>query len=181
MIAPLWRPLERADIARLPEIDRSESVAQRYVLRDGALVLVDHPEEVPRWSQAYYDARLPRLYASVDNDGCGWSVFEGDTDASRLIAISVLDGRWIGEGRDMLDLTFIHVTRDRRGTGIGRPLFDRTVALARDRGAKRLYVSASSSRKTVDFYLRRGMHLAAPPDPALYDIGPTDIHLELDL
>ena len=188
-----WRPLQRSDIARLPEIDRSETVEQRYEVRDGHLVLLDHHEEIPRWSQAYYDARLPRLYASFDHDGCGWSVLERDPsseddpdldgggDADRLVAISVLDGRWMGAGLDMLDLTFIHVTRELRGSGIGGPLFDRTATLARERGAARMYVSASSSRSTVDFYLRRGMRLAQPPDPALAALEPADIHLELEL
>jgi hypothetical protein len=44
-----------------------------------------------------------------------------------------------------------------------------------------MYVSASSSRSTVDFYLRRGMRLAQPPDPALAALEPADIHLELEL
>jgi GNAT superfamily N-acetyltransferase len=81
----------------------------------------------------------------------------------------------------MLDLTFIHVTRELRGSGLGGELFDRSVALARERGAERMYISASDSRATVDFYLRRGMRLASPPDPRLHEIGPRDIHLELVL
>jgi GNAT superfamily N-acetyltransferase len=93
----------------------------------------------------------------------------------------VLDGRWIGAHRAMLDLTFIHVTRELRGSGLGGELFDRSVALARERGAERMYISASDSRATVDFYLRRGMRLASPPDPRLHEIGPRDIHLELVL
>jgi GNAT superfamily N-acetyltransferase len=214
-MSPLyWRPLQRSDIARLPEIDRSETVEQRYEVRHGQLVLLDHHEEIPRWTQPYYDARLPRLYASLDHNGAGWSVFQriptpegsaaseatthpapettsrpaseasghparDSADTGPLVAIAVLDGRWLGPRRDTLDLTFIHVTRPLRGSGIGRPLFDRTVALARQRGARRLYVSASSSRHTVDFYRRRGMRLASPPDPTLLTLEPTDIHLEL--
>ena len=163
--------------ARLPEFDRSEVIEQRYELEDGAFVLIEDHIEVPRWSQAYYDARLPRLLASLDHDGAGWSVFE----AERLVAIAVLDGRWMRAHRDTLDLTFIHVTRELRGTGIGGQLFDRSVALARERGAKRMYVSASDSRATVDFYRRRGLGVADPPDPALLALEPTDIHLELEL
>lgn len=87
----------------------------------------------------------------------------------------------MGADRAMLDLTFIHVTRELRGTGVGGELFDRSVALARERSAKRMYISASDSRATVDFYLRRGMYLASPPDPRLHEIGPHDIHLELGL
>ena len=121
--------------------------------------------------------RTPRLHASFDAEGCGWSAF----DADRLVAITVIDGRWLGVNRDTLDLTFIHVTRDLRGSGVGSDLFDRSIALARDRGAKRLYISSSDSRATVDFYTRRGLRLADPPDRALFDLEPTDIHLELVL
>jgi len=152
---------------------------QHYVLRDGTLEIVDEHIERTRWTQTYYDARLPRLYASFDHEGCGWTVLTPTDSGDRMVAISVLDGRWIGAGLDMLDLTFIHVTRALRGRGLGGPLLDRSAELARARGAKRLYVSASNSRKTVDFYLRRGLQLAAAPDPALHAIGPTDIHLEL--
>jgi GNAT superfamily N-acetyltransferase len=167
----------RDDIARLPEIDRSEPVDQHYEVRDGELLLVDGATDHPGWDQRYYDVRLPRLYVSFDNEGSGWSV-EQD---GRLVAISVLDGRWIGAGHDMLDLTFFHVSRHLRGHGVGRQLWDRSLDLARSRAAKHLYVSASDSKRTVDFYLTRGMHLALAPDPALFKVGPTDIHLTLDL
>jgi GNAT superfamily N-acetyltransferase len=178
----VWRPLLRADVERLPEIDRSEVSEQRYEVRDGGLVVVDEHVERTRWTQAYYDVRLPRLYASVDADGVGWSVLAPSASGcDRLVAISVIDGRRMGAGLDMLDLTFIHVTRELRGSGVGGELFDRSVELVRERGAKRMYVSASDSRGTVDFYLRRGMTLAAPPDPRLHEIGPNDIHLELAL
>jgi len=154
---------------------------QSYELRAGALTLIDEHVERTRWTQAYYDVRLPRLYQSIDHDGRGWSVFAAERGAERLVAISVLDGRWMGANLDMLDLTFIHVSRELRGSGVGGELFDHSAALARERGAKRMYVSASNSRKSVDFYTRRGFVLAAPPDPALHEIGPTDIHLELSL
>jgi len=144
-------------------------------------VLIDEHIEVPRWSQAYFDYRLPRLHASFDGDGCGWSVCADLDGADRLVAIAVLDGRWLGPDLDTLDLTFIHVTRELRGAGVGGELFDRTVALARERGAKRMYVSASDSRATVDFYTRRGLRLADPPDPGLLTLEPTDIHLALEL
>ena len=174
---PQYRPTIRDDIARLPEIDRSEEADQTYVVRDHQLVLLDEGFTHPGWDQAYYDVRLPRLYTSYDHEGSGWSILTDD----RLVGISVLDGRWIGPARDTLDLTFFHVSRELRGQGAGRKLWHLSLDLARSRGAKNLYVSASDSRNTVDFYLARGMHLAPAPDPALFAVGPTDIHLEMEL
>lgn len=172
-----YRPMVRDDVARLPEIDRSEEADQTYVVRDHQLVLLDEGFTHPGWDQAYYDVRLPRLYISFDNEGSGWSVIED----GRLVAIAVLDGRWIGPDHDTLDLTFFHVSRHLRGHGVGRQLWDRSLDLARSRAANHLYVSASDSKRTVDFYLTRGMHLAPAPDPALFKVGPTDIHLEMPL
>lgn len=174
---PHYRPTEREDIARLPEIDRSEKADQTYVVRDRKLVLLDEGFTHPGWDQAYYDVRLPRLYHSYDHEGSGWSILIDD----RLVGISVIDGRWSGPARDTLDLTFFHVSRELRGQGAGRKLWDLSVDFVRSRGAKHLYVSSSNSRNSVDFYLGRGMYLAVAPDPALFEVGPTDIHLEMDL
>jgi N-acetylglutamate synthase-like GNAT family acetyltransferase len=58
---------------------------------------------------------------------------------------------------------------------------ERAAARARELGAQRLYVSATESENTVDFYLRRGCRLAEEVDPALFALEPNDIHLELDL
>jgi GNAT superfamily N-acetyltransferase len=172
-----YRPLERDDITRLPEIDRSEKVDQRYVVHDHQLVLLNEGFTHPGWDQAYYDVRLPRLYTSYDSDGSGWAILIDD----RLVGISVLDGRRIGRAGDTLDLTFFHVSRELRGQGAGRKLWDLSLNLTRSQGAKNLYVSSSESRNTVDFYLARGMNLTTAPDPALFEMSPTDIHLEMPL
>ncbi|MDN7425526.1 hypothetical protein QZM72_04135 [Burkholderia sp. AU45388] len=50
--------------------------------------------------------------------------------------------------------------------------------LARAMGAARLYVSATPSRRTIDFYLRLGFTVNPSPDPELYALEPEDIHLE---
>ena len=54
-------------------------------------------------------------------------------------------------------------------------------AIARERGARLLYVSATPTENTVNFYLRRGCILATPPDPELLALEPDDIHLVFSL
>jgi hypothetical protein len=44
-----------------------------------------------------------------------------------------------------------------------------------------MYISATPSEHTVDFYMRLGCRLAAEPDPELYAFEPEDIHLECDV
>jgi hypothetical protein len=49
------------------------------------------------------------------------------------------------------------------------------------RGAKRLYISATPSENTVNFYLRLGCELTSQADPELFELEPDDIHLEYRL
>jgi hypothetical protein len=42
-----------------------------------------------------------------------------------------------------------------------------------------MYISATPSEHTVNFYLALGCQLAAEPDSELLELEPEDIHLEL--
>ncbi|HVH04817.1 MAG TPA: GNAT family N-acetyltransferase, partial [Myxococcota bacterium] len=92
-----------------------------------------------------------------------------------------LESRFIGRAQDQLQLKFLHVSRPHRRSGLGRALFDRAAARARELGARRLYVSATPSENTIGFYLRRGCRVADEVDAKLFALEPEDIHLELDL
>jgi len=64
---------------------------------------------------------------------------------------------------------------------LGRRLFELAKATAREQGAKQLYISATPSENTVNFYLRLGCRVTAQPDPELLELEPKDIHLECDV
>ena len=83
--------------------------------------------------------------------------------------------------RDFAQLSVLHVSRLYRRTGIGRRLADEVLALARGNGATRLYVSATPTRGTVDFYMSCGFEPLATPDPELFALEPDDIHLDMRL
>jgi len=50
-----------------------------------------------------------------------------------------------------------------------------------DFGAKKLYISATPTKATVDFYRNEGAVIAKEIDSDLFKFEPLDIHLELDL
>jgi hypothetical protein len=60
-------------------------------------------------------------------------------------------------------------------------LFALAAAEARRRGARQLYISATPSEHTVQFYQRQGCTLTLTPDPELYALEPDDIHFVFDL
>lgn len=77
----------------------------------------------------------------------------------------------------MRQLTFLHVSHASRGLGLGGRLFALACEHGRQTGADALYISATESRNTVDFYLRQGCRLLQQPDPELFAQESHDIHL----
>lgn len=169
-----FRALTRDEIPLIWNIDRAEVIDGLYVLVDGRLELQDYHFEAHGWPPGEAEQYTPILLDCFDAGGWFCGAFEGDV----LLGITVLEGRFIGRERDMLQLKFLHVSRQARGRGLGVELFERSRAVARERGAKRLYVSATPSRHTIDFYLRRGCYVTQEPDPDLFALEPEDIHLE---
>ncbi len=168
------RPLTRAEIPLIWTIDRSETIDGLYVLVDSALELRPEHFEAHGWPPNEAELYTPLLLDCYDHGGWFCGAFDGDD----LVGVVVLEGRFIGHERDMLQLKFLHVSRRMRGRGLGVRLFELARAEARERGARRLYVSATPSRHTIDFYRNRGCRITPDPDPVLYALEPEDIHLE---
>lgn len=167
------RQLLREEIERVWEIDRSEVVDMVYYLDDGALVLKPEHHDVAGWPPGKADEDTPILLDCFDRGGWFYGVF----DAAKLAGVVVLDNKRIGDGRDQLQLKFLHVSRSYRRTGMGAQLFGLAKTTAREQGARRLYVSATPSENTINFYLRLGCVLAEEPDRDLFALEPEDIHL----
>jgi len=97
------------------------------------------------------------------------------------IGAAVLESKFIGPNKDQLQLKFLHVSRAYRRQGLGRQLFELAKAKAQERGARRLYISATPSENTINFYLRLGCTVTQEPDPELFELEPEDIHLEYEV
>ncbi|NBF04819.1 GNAT family N-acetyltransferase [Pseudomonas sp. Fl5BN2] len=172
------RPLTEDDIPLLKLIDRAEVIDEFYCLQDGQLRCYPQHEVVPGWpeGEAEHDALI--LQQCYQRGGWLYGIFDGP----KLVAAAVVDCLPIDNaGLDLRQLKFLHVSQAYRGLGLGRQLF----ALAREQalamGGQGLYVSATPSRHTVDFYTGLGCKLLATPDPTLLRIEPEDIHLYLPL
>jgi GNAT superfamily N-acetyltransferase len=173
----LGRTLARHEIARVWEIDRRETIERVYQLVDGALTLTNQHIDVKGWPPGEAGIYGPILERCLDRGGWLFALFDG----AALIAMVALDNRWLSSRGDQLQLEFLHVGRSFRGQGIGQRLFRRAAGVARERGAQRLYITATPSEHTIDFYLRQGCRLASELDPELLALEPEDIHLECDL
>ncbi len=171
------RLLRRDSLERIWEIDRREVIETVYGLVDGALALRPEHHDVKGWPPGEPERYTPILYDCFDRGG--W--FHGSFDGPKLVGVAVLDGRFIAGDRRQLQLAFLHVGSGYRDRGLGRELFRLAADEARRRKARELYISATPSQHTIDFYLGLGCALAREPDPALFALEPEDIHLEYDL
>jgi predicted N-acetyltransferase YhbS len=171
------RELSRDEITGIWAIDRSEVIEAVYSLSDGALVLKREHHDVDGWPPGEAAKYTPILEACYDEGGWFYGLF----DHSVPVGVAVLASRFIGKNKDQLQLKFLHVSRKDRGQGLGKRLFDLAANEARQRGAGRLYISATPSEHTISFYLHLGCHVTPEPDSELFALEPDDIHLEYTL
>jgi GNAT superfamily N-acetyltransferase len=169
-----FRTLDRGEIETIWTIDRREIIENVYYLEDGELRPRPQHIDVPGWPPDDIEKTTSLLYECFDRGAPFYAAFEGE----QLVGIAVLDTVWRGPRRDLLQLEFLHVSRDYRAQGLGSRLFDQARTAARERGARGLYISATPSENTIHFYQRRGSTVIATPDPELFAREPEDIHLE---
>ncbi|SOC25626.1 predicted N-acetyltransferase YhbS [Alloalcanivorax xenomutans] len=167
------RLLCRDEVGLVWGIDRREVIEEIYALKGGELVLRPEFYDMSGWPEGEAEHYTPILLDCFDRGG--W--FLGLFDQGRLIGAVVLDSCRFGPAGEWLQLTFLHLSHAYRRRGLGAHLFRLAVARARRVEAGALYVSATPSRNTVDFYMRLGCRLCEQPDEALYQREPDDIHL----
>lgn len=168
-----YRPLRREEIPAIRTIDRRERIERIFRAGHDGLVLEDAPFDVPGWEPGKADEMTPAFEASFDAGAWFCGAFEG----ARLVGIAVLENELFGADGRTLQLSFLHVSNKTRGTGVGKALFEQARTEARHRGAVRMYVSASPTKRTVWFYLARGCEALTEPDARLFALEPEDIHL----
>ena len=171
------RGLLREEIEQIWGIDRSEVIENVYYFEQGVLVLKPEHFEAQGWPPVEAEKFTPILYDCFDRGG--W--FCGAFDEEKLVGTAIIESKFIGKNREKLQLKFLHVSRAYRNRGLGKQLFELSRLTARQRCARGLYISATPSENTVNFYLRLGSAVTEEPDPELFAFEPEDIHLECDV
>jgi GNAT superfamily N-acetyltransferase len=171
--------MDPSELGRIGEIDRSEHVTREYVQRRGALEARAVDVVVPPWSPSGdHEHSVPSRIAAwrplLEQGGTLLGAFDGDV----LSGFAIYRAR-IAEGT--ANLAVLHVSRSHRRRGVGALLAREVARRARADGAGRLYVSATPSVSTVEFYRSLGFEPTDEPDPTLFALEPEDIHMILEL
>ena len=168
------RLLQRHEIPLIWQIDRREVVENIYYLSNGELVLKPDYFDIQGWPPGEAELYTPILLDCYDRGGMFWGAFKNGT----IVGVAILESKFIGSQHDTLQLKFLHVSQDYRKQGIASALFKLAVKKAKRLGAKKLYISATPSEHTVNYYRRLGCVLATEIDPELFALESDDIHLE---
>ncbi len=171
------RELTRSEVPYIWQIDRREVINKIYHLKNGKLDLKSEHFDMHGWPPGEPEHYTPFLLNCFDHGGHFWGAFSGDL----LIGTVVLENRFIGSAKDTLQMKFLHVSNNFREQGLGKKLFLLAAEKAIELEAKKLYISATPSENTVNFYLNLGCVLASEIDQELFELEPDDIPLEFDL
>jgi GNAT superfamily N-acetyltransferase len=173
------RHMACSELDRIAEIDRSEHVTEEYSYRRGSLEKRNVDVRVPTWFRSgdhehSVQGRVDAWQPILDRGGTLVGAF--DTDA--LAGFAIYQPH-LAAG--MANLSVLYVSRNYRRKGLGSLLAGEVARLARADGARRLYVSATQSGPTIEFYRSHGFEPTDEPNPALFALEPHDIHMILDL
>lgn len=172
-----FRELKKAELIIIKEIDRSETIHEIYEYTNGELVL--KPEHCV--VTAFEPKELEYIIKSQNNilleGGKVIGAFEGDT----IAGVASVENKMRGSHSEYCKMDILYVSSNYRGKRIGHKLLEECKKIALDFGAKKLYISATPTKATVDFYKNEGAVIAKEIDSDLFRLEPLDIHLELDL
>ena len=174
------RRLTIDDLAVVAAIDRSEHVDREYQVVDGELR--ERPvtmADIPPWTSSgdgshSVASKTDFCRASLLAGGLLFAAFDGD----QVLGVSVVEPAF---DPPLARMTFLHVSRPHRRSGVAAALWRTAVEEAMAAAADALYVTATPTGSAVGFYLRQGCTLAIPPHPRLFEEEPDDIHLVLPL
>jgi len=168
------RELQREEIEKIWTIDRAEVIENIYYFQNGSLILQPEHYDLQGWPPGESEQYMPILVDCFDRGGTFYGAFQH----GELKGVAVLDNKFIGQNKDQLQLKFLHISRSYRKRGLGKLLFNKAVERAREMNARKLYVSATPSENTVNFYKNMGCVVTREVDQELFELEPEDIHLE---
>ena len=172
-----YRQLKPDEVGRIVEIDRSETVRSIYVFDSGRISEKQVFFDMTGFPEGELEEIIDRQRKILASGGVVYGAFEG----VHLVGVTSVENRLRGTERNYCKMDILHVSSAYRRRGIAIRLMEMCKDKAREFGASKLYISATESKNTVEFYLKRGARLTEELDPELYNLEPDDIHLELDL
>ncbi len=173
-----YRELYENEIERqlFRDFVRHQNVTKCWRRVEGVWMIKDAPF-VDDWSEEDYQFLISCLKHTAAAGGFVYAAFCGGS----LKGFVSVEPEVFGGEQGYLDLSCIHVSEDMRGRGIGKVLFLAAKEWAREKGAKKLYISAHSAVESQSFYRAMGCEEAEVYCQEHVEREPFDCQLECRL
>lgn len=169
------RALQENELDKIRQINRAEDIQEVYAYHQGSLVLKQQPESVAHFDPAELEEMIGKQVILLREGGQVIGAFHSEI----LVGAVSVEQKKRGELLHYCKMDMLYVSKDFRGFQIGRRLLEAGKEAARSFGAAKLYISATPTKNTIDFYLNNGAILTTELDKALFSAEPLDIHLEM--
>lgn len=142
---------EEISLSLFQNFIRHQVVTKCWRKENGEWIVKDAPF-IDDWSEEEYKILVSCLKNTIISGGLVYGAFyEG-----KLKGFVSVESEWFGGEREYLDLSSIHVSEDMRKQGIGKALFLAAKEWAKQKGAKKLYISSHSAVESQAFYRAMG-------------------------
>jgi GNAT superfamily N-acetyltransferase len=180
----VYREMTMAEIPRISEINRAEEITHSYVVdskeNKQQLQLTPTAYSVTGWQPGQLPEIIKRQQLIHSHGGCVIGAFTiSPNNIERLIGIISVEKERFGTDLRYSKLDLLHVDAAHRGTGVAKQLLQLAGHAAKHFGGTYLYISATPTKHTVDWYMRQGAVLCRHIDTKLFELEPDDIHMEL--
>jgi N-acetylglutamate synthase-like GNAT family acetyltransferase len=165
------------ELRKINEIDRSEIIENIYYYKNGELILENEYYKMEGFPKGELQDIIKRQYHILNNKGFVLGCFNND----HLIGVASVENNLIGSKLQYLNMDILFVSKKYRRGNIGKELLKISKEKCELLGGKKLYISATPSENTVNFYIRNGAVLVKELNSDLYQREPEDIHLEISL
>lgn len=162
-------------LPHISQIDRTEEIFESYVHEGDELKLKPTRISVKGWDAQELADIIQRQAKLIEEGGLVIGTYDGD----KLIGVASVEKKKRGSHAQYCKMDILYVSAGYRGKHIGKQLLEKCKTIAKGFGVEKLYISATPTKNTIDFYLKNGATLTQELDKKLFALEPLDIHLEL--
>lgn len=170
-----YRILQEKEInRRLFQSFIRHQVVDQCLRRENGVWVVRSDPFTDDWTEADYQTLVRCLRNTVRTGGLVLGAFSGGA----LKGFASVENSFFGGENRYFDLSSLHVSEDMRRNGIGKELFMAAAAWAREKGAKKLYISSHSAIESQAFYRSMGCVEAVEYNQKHVEAEPFDCQIE---
>ena len=173
-----YRMLNAEEVNReiFKDFIRYQNVTKCWRKENGKWIIKDAPF-IDDWTEKDYQKLIFCLKNTIASNGFVYAAFYD----GKLKGFVSVESEIFGGKQEYCDLSSIHISEDMRRKGIGRTLFLAAKEWAKQKGAKKLYISAHSAVESQAFYKSMGCVEAEVYNQKHVEDEPYDCQLECGL